>query len=215
MGFSPGQNVPFSSAASASRTSSAGLVLSAGQQMSLRVSPLTLPSLKTYHNCEPGADGATLAVVREFQASIETNEERSHSITSFLVCRESFGLTAGTDRFVRYWDLKEPGDSYVVSALSEPALLQSHMRCNGQVENSTVVVLEETVATPADLSDSKSDADILEMGLQMKRVAAAANRGPVAPRSCHADCITDMKAIEFPSKMLVTASRDASIKVWN
>ena len=34
------------------------------------------------------------------------------SIKSFLMCKESFVLTAGTDKLVRYWDMREPADSY-------------------------------------------------------------------------------------------------------
>lgn len=34
------------------------------------------------------------------------------SIRSFLMCKEAFAMTAGTDKLVRYWDMREPADSY-------------------------------------------------------------------------------------------------------
>jgi hypothetical protein len=34
------------------------------------------------------------------------------SIKSFLLCKENFALTAGTDKVVRFWNMTDPGDSY-------------------------------------------------------------------------------------------------------
>lgn len=50
--------------------------------------------------------------------------------------------------------------------------------------------------------------------LRAKLAAARKNSGQMPPSTAHSSEILDMKAIEYPQKMLATASRDGVIKIW-
>jgi serine/threonine protein kinase len=119
----------------------------------VRVSPLSLPSLRSYIRTDyatglPGSQsalsgqhpayssssgfyhsllGVTLddSFLREFStlgspdsSSLSSSSGGGSSLVgpssvhAFLVCKESFAITAGTDRKVRFWDMRDPADSY-------------------------------------------------------------------------------------------------------
>lgn len=113
----------------------------------VHVSPLSLPSLRSYIRESGPADrigggssaayppaysassgfyhsllGVTLddSFLREFSQmgspepllASNSGAAAPASIRSFLLCKESFALTAGTDKVVRFWDMRDPADSY-------------------------------------------------------------------------------------------------------
>jgi serine/threonine protein kinase/WD40 repeat protein len=149
------------------------------------------------------------------------------SIRSFLLCKESFVLTAGTDKVVRFWDLRDPADSYRISSadLHENDYLRYHSR----VENSTVV-LEEVLSNqppppnanlvnhnPTGNANNNSNSSVKvsdDPRVRTKLQLVRRTQGQMAPSTAHSTDILDMKAIEFPHKMLATAGRDGIIKVW-
>jgi len=293
-----------------SNTSSGGTAavvrnVTGGSRNRVRVSPLSLPSLRSYmrHDSHAVASGSasgsglfspphsytsssgfyhsilgvTLddAFVRELSNmglppdastqggpadgmpssshSPSTAASKAPTITSMLLCKESFALTAGTDAVVRFWDLRDPADSYRICGedLSEGDYLRYHCR----VENSTVVLEEvlsqASLATSASAtspststssnnhasaaasatespasstsnnaqpsstasirSQSPSDRRLMEEKL---RERARRQHGLIPPSASHTSAILAMKAFEYPQKMLATASRDGSIKIW-
>ena len=141
----------------------------------------------------------------------------TQSITSLLCCSASFCLTAGTDRVVRFWDLHEPLDSYRVTG---PPLLDDNWqpRYSGRIENSSVVMEETMQHTNTDSNSGPAAgtaaADQQQQQHLMKLAVARKSRGATPPASCHQSEIVDMKAIEWPQKMIATASTDGIIKVW-
>ena len=114
----------------------------------VRVSPLSLPSLRSYirndyatapQNSQVASSGTNFhpayssssgfyhsllgvtlddSFLKEFatlgapESTNSSSAATSSSINSFLVCKESFALTAGTDKKIRFWDLRDPADSY-------------------------------------------------------------------------------------------------------
>lgn len=130
------------------------------------------------------------------------------TINSFLCCKEKFALTSGTDRVVRFWDLKEPIDSYRVSSQE---LGPYELKFNARVENQTAV-FEEFVSRGVETKELRAVAEAEEERLARRR--AAHRRGLVPPLPVHQDAILDLKAIEYPQKLLVSASRDSMVKVW-
>lgn len=170
-----------------------------------RVSPLTLPSLRVQTLAESKEGGLDQAAIRELGAR---RDEPQESVNGFLFCREGYVLTAGSDRVIRYWDLNDPLESRHVSG---DDISPNWTRCNGSLQNNTVVY-EELVGTPLDgkEGDLPSEEDI---AMQQRYQLANKGRGVVPPPTTHEDCILDLKAIEFPHKMLVSAGRDGVIKV--
>jgi hypothetical protein len=53
-----------------------------------------------------------------------------------------------------------------------------------------------------------------EEKLRLKLAQAKRHAGQLTPSTAHASEILDMKAMEFPQKMLATGSRDGVIKIW-
>lgn len=39
-------------------------------------------------------------------------------------------------------------------------------------------------------------------------------RGPVAPPTCHTGAIMDLKTVDVPVRLLLSCSRDETVKVW-
>jgi len=160
------------------------------------------------------------------------------TITGMLQCHEHFVVTAGSDRNVRFWDLRDPPNSYRITT---PQTEQNsyHVRYNARLENATVV-FEEIATTDTDIVESKATVEghgpadahttspasggtsspgaaAATAATTAAAASAARNRrhyGPIATLTCHEDDITDLKAIEHPVKMLATASRDGTVRIW-
>lgn len=175
----------------------------ADSRRALRMSHLALPSLRSFvrHGSAtvPALDmDATL--LKELSGASQMCGVLQPSLSSFLCCRGHYGITGGTDGIVRYWDLKDPVNSYRICA--DNASRAAHLRYSGRLDNATVV-FEEVVSGNVGSSDTPSEVQRHNRG-----------RGPTAPSPAHQGAITDLKAIEFPQKMLATASRDGTVKIW-
>ena len=60
-----------------------------------------------------------------------------HLVVLNMVCQqETFVVTGGSDRVMRFWDLREPPDSYRISG--DDIGPESHLRYTGRLENNTV-----------------------------------------------------------------------------
>jgi WD40 repeat protein len=203
---------------------------------SIRVSPLSLPSLRSYMMLgsaykPPALDGQFAA---EFKAIGDRRKDTY--VSSFLCCRENFVLTAGTDRTVRFWDLRDPTDSYRVTAPGTTTTAaatglrggnkRGDVRFKARMGNNTAV-FEELASSSAPVplvskksssSSSSSDAKHKQKQKQQQQQQSAdvlkGHRGPTPASTAHKDIITDMKALQFPQNMLVTSSRDGLVKVW-
>jgi WD40 repeat protein len=108
-----------------------------------------------------------------------------------------FLLTGGSDRHIRYWDLADVAHSYVLSGL-ETDQLRPRYRSHAH-EGATV--FEELPSS-----------DTNETLMQLRRTTRGRTRGPVSVN--HNDCILDIKTLQAPSRMLISASRDGIVKVF-
>lgn len=65
-------------------------------------------------------------------------------MVSFLYCRSSYCLTAGSDRIVRYWDLSNGGESsYHITKPEQSNIKIQQTKVQGRLENTTVVLEEQ------------------------------------------------------------------------
>jgi phosphoinositide-3-kinase regulatory subunit 4 len=208
----------------------------------VKVSPFSLPSLRSYNNVL-GLSLIDETFQKELSSSIDFINNELYSVTGFKCCNQSFLLTSHTDRAIRFWDLNNAGDSYRVTNLHLDSLNEHNyaVKYSGKLENNTVVY-EETTQHYPDLTQAKAAAEqkSKENGTsenhsnsnvqndtdgsnvhnsnsspeQQKLLLSKRARGLVSPSSAHSSEILDLVAIEFPQKMLATADRAGIVKVW-
>jgi phosphoinositide-3-kinase regulatory subunit 4 len=115
----------------------------------------------------------------------------------------SFLITAGDDRKIRYWNLQNVLNSYIISGFQQhPIVYNSQSFDNIQVYQE----FEETPTSNAAASGVTSSSSTTS--------AATKFRGPASPSVHHRESILDVKVMELPHKMLISSGRDAIIKVW-
>ncbi len=182
-------------ATTATATATATAVPSSSAAGSSVAAAFGLPSLASYIQVQraPLNDG----FLREVKESCSQFGGEQPSMTGFLCSPGGFVVTAGSDRIVRHFNMRQLDRSAHISGPPQPA--GSSVRYHGSNQGS-VVVFEEVVSS---------------VGGAGSAVGGSKAHPPsdVIP-SYHMDSITDLKAIEFPQQMLATSSRDGVIKVW-
>lgn len=176
---------------------------SASSMFSIPFSPLNWPALRNQDTLllSKTANGLPYNIreilLDELRDNPNTPKPDPNDVTfsSMLLCHGSYGVTAGSDRAVRFWDIESPADSYV---LNSPLCAENQPNYELRDEQS-LFVFEES------LPKSLPTSTLMDSSIR---------RGPVPPSSVHKDVITDLKGIEFPTKMLATASRDGIVKIW-
>ena len=120
--------------------------------------------------------------------------------------------------------------SFVSSIAGADLSPNDYLRYNSRFENTTVVMEEvlSNQAGPAATAGSGSgsgsnagssgassnDNSSASPALKAKFVMARKTSGQTPPSTAHTSEILDMKALEFPQKMIATAARDGVIKIW-
>merc|ERR1712113_229740 len=121
-----------------------------------------------------------------------------------LISKEQFIICAGRDRVVRYWDMQQPQKSFRISDTTPNTIFTYNAY---QDKKYNEVVFEELIEFEeedyADLNEKKDTATISSSKSKQHNT-----------KSVHQDIITDLKAIEYPQKMLLTSSRNGIVKVW-
>ncbi len=134
-------------------------------------------------------------------------------VTGLLQSKDQFLVTAGRDRIVRYWDLRNPTKSFRISSTDDKTKYRYKAYLDKKYDE---VVFDELVeyskdetsnfqaetSGSADLYNKKTSQIIVPKSMKTKNKAV------------HRDVITDLKAIEFPNKMLLTSGRNGIVKVW-
>lgn len=202
---------------------------------------LTLPSLFPYLHKDTGSQTLPSDYLDIPTYFDEMTEDQPH-MSGLLCCEQDFLLTAGADSAIRFWnlraDLEDQRPSYRISS-SRTDLSDGHLFFKSHVENSTLLYEEIVTREQFDMfgSDEKEievssvealrdspstageDRPQSNLGSEKRfsgkrRSVNARRRGPVDPPTHHIDAITDLKAFEFPQKMLISSSRNGNIKVW-
>jgi WD40 repeat protein len=108
----PSLGSPNKAAGSNGETTSSSGAPKSGRARSLKVSPLSLPSLRSYIGADSKLPTLDTQFVKEMVVAPEMCGVAQPSVSSFLCCKESMAITAGTDRSIRFWDLRDAADSY-------------------------------------------------------------------------------------------------------
>lgn len=175
----------------------------ASSMLSIPFSPLNWPALRNQDTILMGRPADPLpynlreVLLDELRDNPNTPKPSVDDVTfsSMLLCHGSYGITAGSDRSMRFWDIESPADSYVLNS----PLCFEHPPSYELRDEQSLFIFEESLPRTAP-SNTLLDSSI--------------RRGPVAPSSVHKDIITDLKGIEFPTKMLASSSRDGIVKIW-
>eukprot|EP00457_Paulinella_chromatophora_P000231 gb/GEZN01000231.1/.p1 GENE.gb/GEZN01000231.1/~~gb/GEZN01000231.1/.p1 ORF type:complete len:1689 (+),score=318.73 gb/GEZN01000231.1/:174-5240(+) len=188
-----------------SRSNSSSSIQTGSHPASSRSNSSTLiPTVRAYEGEMPGLDETFFQDDDVMKAA--TN--RNRSIRSFLISPEQFCLTGGSDATVRYWDLRQPRESYRVVGRD---LGPFSVRYDGKREKNLAIFQEVLSASEAISEQKESQA---KRQRRIREAFAQQRRGPVPASPAHQDEILAMQAIEFPQKMLATAGRDGVVKIW-
>ena len=127
--------------------------------------------------------------------------------TGVLIAKDQFLISAGRDRVVRYWDMQCPAKSFRISNTS-PNTTFTYNAYRDKKYNE--VVFEELIEfEEEDYADLNEKQDTGTISSSKKATGKSHDS-----KAVHQDIITDLKAVEFPQKMLLTASRNGIVKVW-
>ncbi|OQS04052.1 phosphoinositide 3-kinase regulatory subunit [Thraustotheca clavata] len=140
-----------------------------------------------------------------------------------IVCPSEYSLlTAGEDRRIRFWDLRNPKKSLTVCGGDASSFYDSVDAPQGWWK-----LKNEEKVTKAELVWSKMDPPTIHLcqdsssyfGDGVVNADGAANpaterRGPIPPSPAHNDCILDLKLVDVNGPMIVSSARDGVVKVW-
>jgi len=132
----------------------------------------------------------------ELQGMCDNSGNDRPAMTGFLASAENFCVTAGRDRVIRLWDLKNPKKSRRLS--SPPTKWHQFTQTWTDSTEGSPVILEE-------MSEAGLD-DIFSGG--------SVSKAERLDRTEHSHAITDLKAIEFQRPLLISADRGGMIKIW-
>lgn len=124
----------------------------------------------------------------------ETNGHSVHGLYMAATDTHVFALTGGSDRCIRYWDLKFPPKSFIMShgPLDTPTTLINYR--SQLIEGSEVIQEVKT-----------------EIPLQKEE---GPQRGPDAPATGHIDTVSDITLCQASQCLVISAARNGHIKVW-
>lgn len=133
------------------------------------------------------------------------------TVHGFLNCSEWFGVTAGSDRILRFWDYRAPELSYRIVQPGQKAGVAAVDGAGQPLRHASVPrsqVRGHVIGRAVFMDEASSDQPSVDAKSHQD------SSGPHSPSLAHADAILALKAIEHPQQMLVTGSRDSVIKVW-
>mmetsp|Transcript_3459 Transcript_3459/g.6534 ORF Transcript_3459/g.6534 Transcript_3459/m.6534 type:complete len:145 (+) Transcript_3459:2903-3337(+) len=112
---------------------------------------------------------------------------------SYLVTGDSLGV-------LRYWDFASASKCYTISGLHNTTS-RPFYECI-EYGNRKMIVCREPPQNPVPQEAMTSS------------MLGKVQKGLVRPENRHQDAILDIKRLEYPTKGLLTSSRDGTIKLW-
>lgn len=106
-------------------------------------------------------------------------------------------ITAGTDKRIRFWDLREPECSSIVAGSATDNLDHVALKYNNRLIDGTEVLYETYEKRRSNLTYDERP-----------------RRGADEPPTGHHDCITDIAVTKLPQTFLISCSQDGVVKVW-
>lgn len=113
----------------------------------------------------------------------------------------SYLLTGGTDRRIRFWDYMSSARCFTLSGDPPNHPQSSYDSPSVDGAFGKLFVCHEFSTTPQDLC--------LSSQLPLRE-----ERGLTAPSLGHTDTITDLKSVELPIRMVLSSSKDGTVKGW-
>jgi phosphoinositide-3-kinase regulatory subunit 4 len=165
-----------------------------------------------------GPSGLSQAL-NEVMSSSSKNEPTVRAI----VCPMEYSLlTAGDDRRIRFWDIKNPKKSLTVCGGETSSIYDSQYAPSGwwKLKGDEKVSKAELVWSKMDpptiylCQDASSYFGEGAGVLEGYSNPSSERRGPISPSSSHNDCILDMKLVDVNGPMIVSSARDGVVKVW-
>ncbi|ORY49805.1 WD40 repeat-like protein, partial [Rhizoclosmatium globosum] len=154
------------------------------------------------------------------KVTMEPPGQTEASLKSIFTAGEvPYILTAGTDRKIRFWDLGNVGQSYVVSGL-EP--FDSKPRYSSHPYKDLAFNIEYTPPPAANTAPPRPSFHTNTSGSFQNQqqvgggVLPQSDQQPMASPSIinHLDAINDMAVTQVPYPMIISASRDGVIKIF-
>lgn len=133
---------------------------------------------------------------------MSARQRSQDSVNGLLVTRQSNDInviTAGTDSVIRLWDIKDPGNSNILS--ERPHLSHGRVTYDARrVEGADIIqehgAKKKSAAGPSSLESASHD---------------TRGRGV---ETCHHDVITDLATFKVTQNLLVSASTAGVVKLW-
>eukprot|EP00466_Bigelowiella_natans_P019962 jgi/Bigna1/129052/aug1.8_g3760 len=170
----------------------------ANSKDSLVVNPLSLPALRVY---DLRFSGFTDRFGQELSRQVPQLSSDFKGINAFLLHERRGLFTAGQDHIIRFWHLQNLESS---RRITRDFIGPYSTRYSRRIENSTPVY-EEQLLRHLDASHDQATTS---------RKARRLPKGPMSTAKSHKARITDLKAIEHPMRLLVSADARGVIKVW-
>ncbi|KDO29848.1 hypothetical protein SPRG_04931 [Saprolegnia parasitica CBS 223.65] len=143
-------------------------------------------------------------------AATTTTEEPT--VRAIVTPSEYSLLTAGEDRRIRFWDLRNPKKSLTVCGGDASSFYDSQDAPSGwwKLKGDESKMDPPTIHLCQDASSyfGDSTADGVAPNPALER------RGPIPPSPAHNDCILDLKLVDVNGPMVVSSARDGVVKVW-
>ncbi|OQR91864.1 phosphoinositide 3-kinase regulatory subunit [Achlya hypogyna] len=152
-------------------------------------------------------------------AATSTTEEPT--VRAIVTPSEFSLLTAGEDRRIRFWDLRQPKKSLTVCGGDASSFYDSQDAPPGWWK-----LKGDEKVTKAELVWSKMDPPTIHLCQDASSYfgdgaagegqtnPALERRGPIPPSPAHNDCILDLKLVDVNGPMIVSSARDGVVKVW-
>jgi len=113
---------------------------------------------------------------------------------------QSYIITGGSDRCIRYWDFMSVSRCYTVSGINY-----------GQPKPSYESI---DVGSPGQLFLCRQAPTPTYSEIESNKLPKHRHRGLSRPDNGHKDAVLDLKNIDFPVKGLLSCSRDGVVKMW-
>jgi WD40 repeat protein len=189
---------------------------------------LSLPTLFPYFSKDYSFQTFPNDLISVSNELSTTTKDMPH-MSGVLFQEKDFILTAGSDAVIRYWNLQVEKEDSRHSRRISSADVDGRVFFKSHVENNASVIEEIVTKDALDQVNSSliendeekyqlsGSASLGKLSFHLnsnKNKKAIRQRGPIEPPTYHTDNITDLKAFEFPQKMLISSSRNGKIKVW-